>query len=82
MPVVSMRHLLDHAAENGYGIPAFNVNNLEQEQAVINAFYGVTNPADRNECLHKRPRRTEDPGDGTHCLVNKTMNQRLVGKGE
>jgi Putative peptidoglycan binding domain len=56
--------------------------NHEQEQAIINAFYGVTNPADRNECLRKRPRRTEDPGDGTHCLVNKTMNQRLVGKGE
>jgi fructose/tagatose bisphosphate aldolase len=25
-----MRQLLDHAAENGYGLPAFNVNNLEQ----------------------------------------------------
>jgi len=56
--------------------------NHEQEQAIINAFYGVTNPADRNECLRKRPRRTEDPSDGTHCLVNKTMNQRLVGKGD
>jgi Putative peptidoglycan binding domain len=56
--------------------------NHEQEQAIINAFYGVTNPADRNECLRKRPRRTEDPGDGTHCLVNKTMSQRLVGKGD
>ena len=33
MPLVSMRQLLDHAAENGYGIPAFNVNNLEQFQA-------------------------------------------------
>ena len=30
MPLVSMRQLLDHAAEQGYGIPAFNVNNLEQ----------------------------------------------------
>ncbi|MBA2723588.1 MAG: class II fructose-bisphosphate aldolase, partial [Methylibium sp.] len=29
MPLVSMRQLLDHAAEQGYGIPAFNVNNLE-----------------------------------------------------
>lgn len=56
--------------------------NHEQEQAIINAFYGVNNPADRNECLRKRPRRTEDPVDGTHCLVNKTMAQRLVGKGE
>ena len=32
-----MRELLDHAAVNGYGIPAFNVNNLEQVQAVMAA---------------------------------------------
>jgi hypothetical protein len=56
--------------------------NHEQEQAIINAFYGVKNPADRNECRLKRPRRTEDPSDGTHCLVNKTMAVRLVGKGD
>ncbi|OJX34020.1 MAG: fructose-1,6-bisphosphate aldolase [Burkholderiales bacterium 68-12] len=37
MPLVSMRELLDHAAECGYGIPAFNVNNLEQVQAVMAA---------------------------------------------
>ena len=37
MALVSMRELLDHAAENGYGIPAFNVNNLEQVQAVMSA---------------------------------------------
>src|SRR6187455_62053 len=37
MPLVSMRELLDHAADNGYGIPAFNVNNLEQVQAVMTA---------------------------------------------
>ena len=37
MPLVSMRELLDHAAANGYGIPAFNVNNLEQVQAVMAA---------------------------------------------
>ena len=37
MPLVSMRQLLDHAAEHGYGIPAFNVNNLEQVQAVMSA---------------------------------------------
>lgn len=37
MPLVSMRELLDHAAINGYGIPAFNVNNLEQVQAVMAA---------------------------------------------
>ena len=37
MALVSMRELLDHAAANGYGIPAFNVNNLEQVQAVMAA---------------------------------------------
>ena len=37
MALVSMRELLDHAAANCYGIPAFNVNNLEQVQAVMSA---------------------------------------------
>jgi len=44
MPLVSMRQLLDHAAANGYGIPAFNVNNLEQVQAVMNAAAEVGAP--------------------------------------
>ena len=44
MPLVSMRQLLDHAAENGYGIPAFNVNNLEQVQAVMSAAQEVGAP--------------------------------------
>ena len=37
MALVPLRLLLDHAAENGYGIPAFNVNNLEQVQAIMEA---------------------------------------------
>src|SRR5690625_3496554 len=37
MALVSMRQLLDHAAEFGYCIPAFNVNNLEQVQAIMEA---------------------------------------------
>ena len=44
MPLVSMRQLLDHAAEHGYGIPAFNVNNLEQVQAVMSAADEVDAP--------------------------------------
>jgi len=39
-----MRQLLDHAAEHGYGIPAFNVNNLEQVQAVMTAAQEVGAP--------------------------------------
>jgi len=37
MPLVSMRQLLDHAAENNYGLPAFNVNNMEQVWAIMDA---------------------------------------------
>lgn len=44
MPLVSMRQLLDHAAENGYGLPAFNVNNLEQIQAIMEAAQETDSP--------------------------------------
>src|SRR6202051_226970 len=44
MPLVSMRQLLDHAAENGYALPAFNVNNLEQVQAIMAAADQVNAP--------------------------------------
>ena len=37
MALISLRQLLDHAAENGYGLPAFNVNNMEQVQAIMQA---------------------------------------------
>ena len=44
MALVPLRLLLDHAAENGYGIPAFNVNNLEQVRAVMEAANEVNSP--------------------------------------
>lgn len=44
MALVSMRQLLDHAAEHGYGIPAFNVNNLEQVQAIMEAARETDSP--------------------------------------
>ena len=44
MPLVSMRQLLDHAAENGYGLPAFNVNNLEQVRAIMEAANQTKSP--------------------------------------
>ncbi len=37
MALISLREMLDHAAENNYGIPAFNVNNLEQMRAIMEA---------------------------------------------
>ncbi|MEB3294442.1 MAG: class II fructose-bisphosphate aldolase [Synechococcales bacterium] len=44
MALVPMRLLLDHAAENGYGIPAFNVNNMEQIQAIMQAANETDSP--------------------------------------
>jgi fructose-bisphosphate aldolase, class II len=44
MPLVSMRQVLDHAAEHGYGVPAFNVNNMEQIKAIMDAAREVQSP--------------------------------------
>ncbi len=44
MGLISMRQLLDHAAENGYGMPAFNVNNMEQVHAIMQAADAVDSP--------------------------------------
>ena len=44
MALVPMRLLLDHAAENGYGIPAYNVNNMEQIQAIMQAAVETDSP--------------------------------------
>ncbi|MBF0281519.1 MAG: fructose-bisphosphate aldolase class II [Zetaproteobacteria bacterium] len=44
MALISMRQLLDHAAENNYGMPAFNVNNMEQVHAIMEAAHLVDAP--------------------------------------
>jgi fructose-bisphosphate aldolase, class II len=44
MAFVSLRQLLDHAADHGYGVPAFNVNNLEQIQAIMQAAEETQSP--------------------------------------
>ena len=44
MALISMRQLLDHAAEHGYGVPAFNVNNLEQTRAIMEAADATDSP--------------------------------------
>jgi fructose-bisphosphate aldolase class II len=44
MPLVSIRQLLDHAAEHNYGLPAFNVNNLEQVKAIMEAAAATDSP--------------------------------------
>ena len=44
MALISLRQLLDHAAEHGYGVPAFNVNNMEQVQAIMLAAAETQSP--------------------------------------
>ncbi|WP_374964721.1 class II fructose-bisphosphate aldolase [Spongiibacter tropicus] len=44
MALISMRQMLDHAAEFGYGVPAFNVNNLEQTRAIMEAARETNSP--------------------------------------
>ncbi len=44
MALISLRQLLDHAAEHGYGLPAFNVNNMEQVKAIMEAAAAVDSP--------------------------------------
>ncbi|MFC0120217.1 class II fructose-bisphosphate aldolase [Pseudoalteromonas xiamenensis] len=44
MALISMRQLLDHAAEYGYGVPAFNVNNQEQMRAIMEAADRTNSP--------------------------------------
>lgn len=44
MPLVNLRTVLDHAAEHGYGVAAFNVNNMEQIQAIMEAAKETDSP--------------------------------------
>lgn len=44
MALISLRQLLDDAAEHGYGIPAFNINNMEQALAILAAAYKTNAP--------------------------------------
>ncbi len=44
MAFIALRQLLDHAAEQGYGVPAFNVNNMEQIQAIMQAAEATRSP--------------------------------------
>lgn len=44
MALISLRQLLDHAAKHGYGVPAFNVNNLEQVRAIMEAADQTNSP--------------------------------------
>ena len=68
MSRITLRQLLDHAAEHGYGVPAFNINNMEQALAIGEAANALEAPviiqASRGAGSDLRaPRPRQRPGD-------------------
>ena len=54
MPLITLRQLLDHAAEYGYGVPAFNISNMEQGLAIMNAAHSCDAPVILQASLNVR----------------------------
>ena len=44
MALITLSQLLDHAARHGYGVPAFNINNMEQGLAILSAAEATDSP--------------------------------------
>ena len=63
MARITLRQLLDHAAENDYGVPAFNINNMEQALAIMEAASSSTRPSS------SRPRAAPAPMPTTSCCA-------------
>ena len=63
MTLVPLKHVLDHAAENNYGVPAFNVNNMEQIQAIMEAADTVCSPV-----ILQASRGARKYADGISCI--------------
>jgi fructose/tagatose bisphosphate aldolase len=61
MAFITLRQLLDHAAEHGYGVPAFNVNNMEQIHAIIQAAEATGSPVILQASAGARKRSEFDP---------------------
>ena len=67
MALISMRQLLDHAAENNYGVPAFNVNNLEQMRAIMEGAEQTQSPVIVQAGWRKKIRRAHLSAPSHSC---------------
>lgn len=67
MALISLRQLLDHAAERGYGVPAFNINNMEQALAIMDAAQACDAPV------------ILQASRGARAYANDIMLNRMVG---
>ena len=61
MARITLRQLLDHAAEHDYGVPAFNINNMEQALAIMEP------PPPWMHLSSSRPRAARAPTPTTSC---------------
>ena len=64
MPLIPLRPLLDHAAQNGYGLAAFNVNNMEQIQSIMEAAKETDSPG-HHPGLARRRKYSKTPSCAT-----------------
>ena len=64
MARITLRQLLDHAAEHDYGVPAFNINNMEQALAIMEAA-----DSRRRARSSSRPRAAPAPTPTTSCCA-------------
>ena len=83
MAMISLRHLLDNAAEHDYGVPAFNVNNLEQIQAIMQAADQTDSPVIGRDV--PAPPGRDAPGPrrqpvGVHAVDPLGLHQRDDGR--
>src|ERR1700745_1879622 len=66
MARITLRQLLDHAAEHGYGVPAFNINNMEQGLAIMEAAAAVDAPV------------IIQASRGARCYAHDIMLSRMI----
>ncbi|MFN3251217.1 class II fructose-bisphosphate aldolase [Roseibium album] len=60
MPLITLRQLLDYAAEHGFGVPAFNISNMEQGLAIMNAAQACDAPVILQASLNVRRKYAGD----------------------
>ena len=88
MPLVPMRLLLDHAAANNYGLAAFNVNNMEQIQAIMEAAKETDSPviiraASRSRFVseYTAPASVSRPDTTTPAYASRSPADTTPGRG-
>ena len=78
MPRITLRQLLDHAAEHDYGVPAFNINNMEQALAIMEAASAVDALAIAMGTSHGAYKFTRKPdGDILAMKVIEEIHRKL-----